>query len=64
MGDFVLKEGTGYMNRDNENPDKFWGSFKVDRDYKKGEQINLTEYINRKDDGKEVHKLQVRKQKV
>jgi len=25
MGDFVLKEGTGYMNRDNENPDKFWG---------------------------------------
>ena len=52
MGDFVLKEGTGYMNRDNENPDKFWGSFKVDRDYKKGEQINLTEYINRKDDGK------------
>ena len=35
MGDFVLKEGTGYMNRDNENPDKFWGSFKVDKDYKK-----------------------------
>ena len=64
MGDFVLKEGTGYMNRDNENPDKFWCSFKVDRDYKKGEQINLTEYINRKDDGKEVHKLQVRKPKV
>ena len=64
MGDIVLKEGTGYMNRDNENPDKFWGSFKVDKDYKKGEQINLTEYINRKEDGKEVHKLQVRRPKV
>ena len=64
MGDFVLKEGTGFMNRDNENADKFWGSFKVDKDYKKSEQINLTEYINRKEDGKEVHKLQVRRPKV
>jgi hypothetical protein len=59
MSEFVLKEGTGYLNRDNENPDKFC-SFKCEKDYKKGEEIKLTEYINRKDDGKEVHKLQVR----
>ena len=22
---FELKEGEGYLNRDNENPEKFWG---------------------------------------
>ena len=39
---FELKEGEGYLNRDNENPEKFWGSFKVSKDMKKGDTINLT----------------------
>ena len=42
---FELKEGEGYLNRDNENPEKFWGSFKVSKDMKKGDTINLTEWI-------------------
>ena len=25
---FELKAGEGYLNRDNENPEKFWGSYK------------------------------------
>ena len=29
MATFELKEGEGYLNRDNENPEKFWGSFKI-----------------------------------
>lgn len=61
---FELKEGEGYLNRDNENPEKFWGSFKVSKDMKKGDTINLTEWINTKDDGKVIHKLQERKPKA
>ena len=61
---FELKEGEGYLNRDNENPEKYWGSFKVSKDMKKGETINLTEWINTKDDGKVIHKLQERKPKA
>ena len=60
---FELKEGEGYLNRDNENPEKFWGSFKVSRDMKQGELVQLTEWITTKPDGKEVHKLQERKPK-
>ena len=60
---FELKEGEGYLNRDNENPEKYWGSFKVSKDMKKGETINLTEWINTKDDGRVIHKLQERKPK-
>ena len=70
---FELKEGEGYLNRDNENPEKFWGSFKVSKDMKKGDTINLTEWINQKEDGtdangnpkfKPIHKLQERKPKA
>ena len=61
---FELKEGEGYLNRDNENPEKYWGSFKVSKDMKKGETINLTEWINTKDDGRVIHKLQERKPKA
>ena len=64
MAGFELKEGEGYLNRDNENPEKFWGSFKVSKDMKKGDTINLTEWINTKDDGKVIHKLQERKPKA
>jgi len=60
---FELKEGEGFLNRDNENPEKFWGSFKVSQDLKQGDTINLTEWINTKPDGKIVHKLQERKPK-
>ena len=60
---FELKEGEGYLNRDNENPEKFWGSFRLSQDITKGDTINLTEWINTKDDGKVVHKLQERKPK-
>ena len=34
---FELKEGDGYLNQDNENPEKFWGSYKLPKDMKKGE---------------------------
>ena len=61
---FELKEGEGYLNRDNENPEKFWGSFKISKDMKKGDTINLTEWINTKDDGRVIHKLQERKPKA
>ena len=60
---FELNEGEGYLNRDNENPEKFWGSYKLPKDMKKGEIINLTEYINTKEDGKVVHHLVERKPK-
>ena len=39
---FELKEGEGFLNRDNENPEKYWGSFKVSQDLKQGDTINLT----------------------
>jgi len=38
---FELKEGEGFLNRDNENPEKYWGSFKVSQDLKQGDTINL-----------------------
>ena len=69
---FELKEGEGYLNRDNENPEKFWGSFKLSKDMRRGDTLNLTEWINQKEDGndangnpkfKTVHKLQERKPK-
>ena len=60
---FELKEGEGYLNRDNENPEKFWGSYRLTKDMKRGETINLTEYINTKEDGKVVHHLVERKPK-
>ena len=60
---FELNEGDGYLNQDKENPEKFWGSYKLPKDMKKGETINLTEYINTKEDGKVVHHLVERKPK-
>ena len=29
---FELKAGEGYLNRDQENPEKFWGSYKLSKD--------------------------------
>ena len=60
---FELKEGDGYLNQDNENPEKFWGSYKLPKDMKAGDTVNLTEYVNTKDDGKVIHHLVERKPK-
>ena len=60
---FELKEGEGFFFFVYENPEKYWGSFKVSQDLKQGDTINLTEWINTKPDGKIVHKLQERKPK-
>tara|TARA_R100000656_G_scaffold32339_2_gene28064 strand:+ start:168 stop:329 length:162 start_codon:yes stop_codon:yes gene_type:complete len=51
------------LNRDQENPEKYWGSYKVSKDMKAGETINLTEWINTKEDGRIIHKLVERKPK-
>jgi hypothetical protein len=60
---FELKPGEGYLNRDQENPEKFWGSYKISKDMKAGDTVNLTEYVNTKDDGKVIHHLVERKPK-